>query len=303
MPCCDRDVYERLCARPDPGKRHILVSDDDGPLALLSLRRRPRFWEPVAHQCLPGFIAPARDQAGLARSLRAAGLEIRVESGLEEPPHRLDPTDTYSYAVRQIDLEGDYTAYWHAKGRRKSLRASRKRCAELTTAVDDLAGIAWTVEQWSAQWRGHPSGEIAAAGDRAAVWSSLYGTSDAQSWRATAVTLADGRRRVAGAILLARDDTVTFQCTARDPHYERLMVGSRVLELAVEWAADAGYRVFDLGGGGGYKRWWGPESAHRHAASFRPVPHRLLATSLRSAKATASNLRHALPSRSTTRRS
>ncbi len=57
---CTRDHYRMLTQPTAYPKRHALVLERDVPVAVVSLRARGRFWEPVAYQSLPGFVAPAR---------------------------------------------------------------------------------------------------------------------------------------------------------------------------------------------------------------------------------------------------
>ena len=271
LPDTSVDAYRELLRPTGTPKMHLVASDAGEPVCLLSLRRRGNFWEPVTHQCLPGQIAPARSTADLGRALRAAGVEIRVESGLDESSRDLGSRWCYPYDVYQVDLHGDYRAHWREKGRKKSIRTAQKRTAHLDVAVDAPGGLERTIERWHDSWQGHERDEVAAAPDRLRFWSALRDAPRSEdSWCVHTIELVDGDRAAAGTILLVRDGFASFQCVVRDPADERAMVGTRIVEVAVDWARDQGLDTFDLGGGGGYKRWWGPVATQRYGVIFRP---------------------------------
>ena len=265
------EAYRELLRPTDTAKMHVAAFDGDEPVCLLTLRRRGTFWEPATHQCLPGRIAPARSVEDLGRVLRSAGVEIRVESGLGEWSRDLGARWCYPYDVYQVDLHSDYRAYWREKGRKKSIRTAQKRTAHLDVAVDAPGGLDRTIERWHDSWQGHEREEVTAAPDRLRFWSALRDAPPSDdSWRVHTIELLDGDRAAAGTILLVRDGVASFQCVVRDPADERAMVGTRIVEVAVDWCRDQGLDTFDLGGGGGYKRWWGPPTVQRYGVIFRP---------------------------------
>lgn len=270
------DVYLELVRSTDSPKRHLLVTDADGVVAVISVRGRGRAWEPVTYQCLPGVIAPHRSVSELGRVLHRAGLDIHVEAGLEAEMAELGATMFYPYDVRQIDLGGDYEAYWRSKGLHKNTKRAVKRCAEMDVRVDAEGGIARTVEQWRAAWADDPRDEVGAAMDRERFWTALAAEAadgaDAvdERLRVVGIELVDGERTVAGTVSLVDDDRMLLQCFSRDPEYDWHMAGTRVIHATVEWAVDHGCALVDFGGGEGYKRWWAPTNTVRYGAIFRP---------------------------------
>lgn len=297
LPDSSAETYRELLRPTDAPKMHLAAYDGGEPVCLLSLRRRGSFWEPVTHQCLPGQIAPARSVRDLGRTMRAAGVEVRVESGLGEWSRDLGSRWCYPYDVHQVDLTSDYRAYWRAKGRRKSIRTAQKRCAHLDVAVDAPGGLERTLRRWHDTWKHDERAEVVAAPDRLNMWSALR---DAErpddDWRVHTIELLDGDRAAAGTILLVRDGVASFQCVARDPADERAMVGTRIVEVAVDWASDQQLDTFDLGGGGGYKRWWGPASAQRYGAIFRPPSTELVYSVGRAARSARDGIGRAMTS-------
>lgn len=270
-----RALYRELAAGASKAKRHAIVRIGGRIAALISLRRRRVYWEPVAYQCLPDFIAPALNDHVLGEALNALGLEVRVASGLSSQPQALQARRSHGYDVHQADLRGDYSAFW-GKKHLWSVRRARERCAALTHRIDGFGDLAWVLGVWRQNWENDAEREVVSADDRLRFWGALAAAEPAPTqWRAHTVLMRDGERPVAGAVLLARDDVISFQCSARDPAYDALSVGTRVLDVAMEWAAQNGFRTFDLGSGD-YKKRWAPARTTRHAAIFRPPLTELL---------------------------
>lgn len=273
IPGCPHTLYRELTSPTDIPKRHAIVSEAGEPIALISLRRRKHFWEPVAYQCLPGVIAPARDQASLVRALRALGVEVRLDAGLDESARNMGADKLESYDVHQADLRGDYEAYWRRKKQRHlwSVRRARSRCEDLTLRINGEGDLAWIVQNWRAAWADTPDQEVVAAPDRERFWSALAATpATGGQWQVRSLLLTQGEERVAGGVFLCREKLVSFQCSARALAFEELSAGTRVLDLAMEWAARQGFETFDLGAGSANKRQWAPVAAKRFGVCFRP---------------------------------
>lgn len=248
-----------LLAQPvDVPKRHAIVHCDGELGAVVSLRRRPDFWEPVSAQCLPGTPMACRPEL-LGRVLRGLGVEIRIGSTYQDPAD-LGPTYSYSYVRYGADLTGDYEKFWPSGHRR-----ARKKTKGFVVRSDHPGDLEWTLDAWVEMWRDHPNGETAAALDRKRLWSTMQHTGEIHT-----VMLADGDTPVAGYVLFCDDGVAKFECTGRRMDYERFRVGTRALDACFEWAASAGYHTFDVGGGGAYKATWAPSYATSYAAVFQP---------------------------------
>ena len=269
---CTRAQYKALTEPTQAPKRHALAREGGEPTALISLRRRGNFWEPVTYQALPGVIAPAAEAAALGRALNALGLEVRIDAGLEVVPAELAPSFHYPYAVYQVDLGGDYVAHWKKRNQKHlwAVRRARQRCEGAVHRLNGPGDLEWIVDQWRQNWADDPSDEIVAAPDRTRFWSALAASEPTENdWRVTTLTLLSEGERAAGTVLLSRGEVVSFQCTARNPAFDKLSAGTRVLDLAIEWSAQNGFKCFDLGGGD-FKKGWGKASAERYGALFRP---------------------------------
>ena len=277
---CSRSAYRALVGDTDVAKKHILVCEDDAPIALLSLRRRKTFWEPVTIQCLPGFIAPARDVDALRRAIAATGLEIVVPSGLQESAEPLGPQVDYGYDIHQIDLSTDYEEFWSRNGKRclNSIRKARRKCKDFQVVVDGAEDIAWGVTAWRDMWADDPDDEVCAYHDRLRFWEALRASPDesGDGFKVHTLSVREGDRIAAAVIFLSRGDTLYWQCTSRDFDYNKFGVGTYALDQAVQWAKEQGFAVVDLAGGGGFKADWAPVGGQRYGAEFRPGPIALL---------------------------
>lgn len=272
---CDRGQYRLLTQPGEFPKRHALAWENGAPSALISLRRRTTFWEPVTYQALPGVVAPATSPAALGRALAALGVEVRVSAGMTEDARQLNPSVLNEYEICEIDLRSDYEAYWnlHKGWQRRAVQRARKKCAGMETRIDDADDLRWIVAQWQEMWRDDPTREVVAAPDRLRFWQMILGAAAGMNRIGVhAVQLLEGSRRVAGMVLVRSGDKLLFQCTSRDPAYDEVGVGTRVMDASIEWAASTGATTFFLGGGSslGHKQKWAPKNGVRYEAIFRP---------------------------------
>lgn len=270
-PGCTRAQYFELMHPASVQKRHAVAMEAGAPTALISVRRRRNYWEPVACQCLPGFIAPAVDDAALGRALNATGLEIRVSFGLGPEAERLGARLSYSYDIRGLTLDDAYEDHWklHQNWHMRAVKKARRTCEGMEMRIDGDGDLAWILERWTEMWRGDPEEEITATPDRLRFWKALQASPAPDGLRVHTVTLSAEGRPVAGAIHTSLGDTITFQCSAREDAYEKQGVGTRVMDASLSWAKEAGFTHFILGSGD-YKTRWGPAYGVRYGAVFRP---------------------------------
>jgi hypothetical protein len=266
---CPHDLYRELLKPTRALKKHALVLEGGRPSALISLRHCARHWEPVVYQCMPFAIAPALDTPALARALHVLGMEVRIPAGLCHEVAALHPSDCWSYAWHQIEVQGDYEAHWRSKKRQYTIRRARKETAHMQRRIGGAGDLEWIVEQWREQWKDDPGQEVVAADDRLNFWSALAQRNETTALRVHTLMLVDGERRVSGLIVTSKGDTAMIQCGGRDPAFEDAYSAAAVQIFAAEWARTAGFRVLDIAGGP-YKRLWGPEGGLRYGAVFRP---------------------------------
>lgn len=269
---CSRAQYVELMQPTGVPKRHAVASEDGVTTALISVRRRRNYWEPVACQCLPAFIAPAIDNAALGRALNATGLEIRVSFGLGPEAEEMGARLCYAYEIRGLTLDDAYEDHWklHQNWHMRAVKKARKTCESMQVRIDGEGDLEWILGQWTEAWRDDPEQEVTATPDRLRFWTALRAHPTPNGLRVHTVTLLADGRPVAGCVHTSLGDTVTFQCSAREEAFEKQGVGTRVMDASLSWAKQAGFAHFILGSGE-YKARWAPVFGTRYGAVFRPA--------------------------------
>lgn len=266
---CPHNVYRELVRPTTAQKRHAIVTEADDILAVISLRRRGGIWEPVAYQCLPCAIAPARDYPALGRALNALGLEIVIAGGVGDFVNELQPSMSWAYDWHKIDLQSDYEAHWRKKKRQYTISRARRSLAELDVRVDGEGDLEWLVEKWRQQWADDPGCEVVAYEDRLNFWRALAGSREGNAPRLHTLQLVAGSKRAAGLVFTTKGDTVMIQCGGREEALDDGYTAAAFTVALVNWAVANGFRTIDMAGGE-YKRHWGPVGGQRHGVVFRP---------------------------------
>lgn len=272
---CPHDHYRTLMANTGIEKRHALVRDGAGVTALVSLRRRRSFWEPVTCQCLPAPEIPARDYETLGRVLAALGVEVRMASGLGEEVHALKPLRWWSYDYHQIDMRGDYEGYWRERKRMFTIRRARKTLAKMRRRLNDVSDMEWMVAHWRQQWANDKNNEIVATPDRLALWRALMERPGAEVLELHSLQLLDGEKRAAGLLFTHTREKTMLQCGGHDPDYDPMYIRASAILAVIDWALERGSPALDIAGGN--KNLWGPVGGQRYGAIFRPPSIDLLA--------------------------
>jgi GNAT superfamily N-acetyltransferase len=272
-PVCSHDHYRELLLPTDRPKRHALVLEKDEPIALVSVRRRKSFWEPVSYQALSAFIAPAKDSRNLGRAIRALGIELRVEYGLGPESQNMGGTHCTSYDIIRIALQSDYESYWLRDGaqHQKHISSARRKCKNLHLQVDSENDIEWAINQWKSRWASSSTDEIAAAADRWSFWRAIFRAPEKDGqMKIRSYTLYDGDKPVASVVNSAVGDVQFGQCLTMLDDYRKRGAGTRIIDASLAQAAAQGYSFLDLGGGHGYKLLWGPVVGQRYGVWFVP---------------------------------
>lgn len=277
-PMCSRNAYRQLCLPAECPKKHIVLRENGQVIALLSLRRRKDFWEPVTYQALRGFIAPARDFDAVVQVLHTAGMEISIAAGLGGVANELGAHVVYSFEYHVADLTSDHEEHWMRNKRRhfNSVSKARRKCKNFEVAVDRDGDIEWGLNTWRDMWKDDPEDEVCAFCDRLRLWTALREEASAEPghYGLRTVSVRDGDRIAACVIFVAHEDKLFWQCTSRDLAYNKHGVGTFALDAALRWAKEQGYKTVDLSGGAGFKADWAPVAGERFGAIIRPAPIR-----------------------------
>jgi hypothetical protein len=261
---CPPEVFRELATNPtEAPKRLGLVVKADQPVAVLSLRKRKDFWEPVTSMAIPAVNLPAAPGA-LGDALRACGLRVSIEE-LYGDPALLRPTVSHTWDVYVVRLQEDYEQHWRRSKLNRSVAHARNRTAHLSVEVDDFADVDWTIDRWAEIWRHNPEELWTTASDMkvAARWLM-------ESGRVTTVSLRDNGERLAGIYLIARGSLIHGMVDARAVQLRTDHTGTRICDVAMEIARDKGFEKFDIGGLVDYKKRWAPAEGTRSTVFFEP---------------------------------
>ncbi len=264
MPGCPPDIFKELACHPaEVPKRLGLVLKSGEPLAVLSLRRRKNFWEPVTSMCIPGADLPAAPGA-LGDAFRACGLRVSIEE-LYVDPYPLHPTTVHVWDVHLISLQEDYTEFWKRSKLWRNVAHSRNRTAHMELCVDNAADIDWTIDRWAEIWKTDPEELWTTASDMkvAARWLNEQGL-------AIPITLRENGERVAGMYNIAMGPVLHAMVDARAVDRPTDHTGNRILDVSMEVARDRGFEKYDIGGLVEYKKRWAPAETTRSTVFFEP---------------------------------
>jgi hypothetical protein len=269
LPGCPHLIYRELVRPTSVPKRHVLVCERGAPQAILSLRKRTRFWEPVTYQCLPFTIAPARDAGVLGRALGSLGAEVMVAGGIGKELAALQPSSFWTYDWHTIDLRGDPEVYWRSKKRQYTISRGRRCLERCEVRVDADGDLEWIVARWAEQWAKDPGCEVVATEDRLNLWPALMHHEDPNMIRVHTIMLVEKGERVGGLVFTVNQGIAMAQCGGRDPSRDDGYVAAAFTLALIDWSKARGLSSIDLAGGE-YKRHWGPPGGQRHGVIFRP---------------------------------
>jgi hypothetical protein len=268
MTNCPPDLFRMLMTNAtEDNKRCALVRRDGEPIALIGLRQRgrnrwqlitdrevsPRSWAPAAAGCLFPSLLALQSDIELTEWDRSLPEVARAAT---------------RYPLYRLDLRTDYRGYWHETRHDRRLKVADSRTRKFEFEVDAEGLAAWTIRTWSERW-----GEESAATDLALA-ADYYG----KRGQLHSFGLIDDGVPCAGVTVFADADDLIFLTTARLHTYESFGVGTRLLELVIDWACEHGFNTFTLGSGrvDSYKRWWGPAVGDAWTFRVRPVALDLL---------------------------
>lgn len=274
MPGCPHELYRLLMAPTQAQKRHAMVYEQGELIALISLRKRRSFWEPVSQQCPPAGIAPAKDNAALGRALAALGVEVRAASGLGPDATELNPRHSWDYDVHLLDLTSDYEAYWRERKRMYTIKRARKSLAQWESRVDGEGDLEWIVERWRQKWADDSNQEVVATDDRIRFWRGFMAAKTGAVEVHTMQLLADGQR-TAGLIFTHEATKTMLQCGGHELAFDKQYCRAACIMAVIDWAVAHKSPALDIAGG--EKRLWAPLGGKRYGAIFRPPTIDLLA--------------------------
>lgn len=255
-----REAYALLLReRKNVVKRIALVSMKREPVGLIGLRLNRTAWEPVTQWILPHAVFPVRE-GYLFPCLAALGIPIRVACWRwETPPPKSSLIRSFTQGPRYgAKLSTDYQQYWKTSGRWNGLKTTRNRCKNFRLTVNEPGAVTWSIRSAEGQWRQPDTAEASNLEDRIEVFHFL----ESVGLHFT-LTLLDGDKPIASQTYLADGKCLVGFTDYRDRAYDWYGVGTRLLDLSFQWAAESGFEEMDLGGIFEYKKLWAPENGWR----------------------------------------
>jgi hypothetical protein len=261
---CSHELFRLLLQTPGPArKRTVRVTERGKPIALVGLRQRDGYWDPVTRWLVPGMIFPLQDGT-LWRVLGAVGLTIDVALWRWELPPPSLPwiKDVKTTPTRGMACSEDFEAYWRQAGHFKNIRKVRNRCKEFEFRVNCQGMRDWTVRNWGARWCVNCMPEFS---DRLIVAEYLE-----KKGLLYTLSLHDHGRPVAGATILVHHGDAVAYVNYRDPKYDRHGAMNCLIQRCFFWAKDKGLRKIDLGGSAEYKKHWAPVTGQKYEFKVWP---------------------------------
>jgi len=267
--CCSRELYRLVCTNQDPLKTFAVVEESEEPIGVVCLRRRETLhdWVPVTHYSIPGMIFPTKEGSlgkvlsVLHRNVRLAWWRMGESSSDIVGVISREVVPTYG-----IDLTGDYEKYWREYSHLNTVKRDRGHCKDFEVRISGEGMTEWVIRSWERKWRETPTAPRADLQDKISIAEHL----ERQAKNFT-FTLHDSGRPMGGHTFLVHEKFLVWQYTYRDPQYDKLGVGTYLMDVAIKWAIESGFTGIDLGGDHAeHKKRWGPIVGHKTSMHICP---------------------------------
>jgi ribosomal-protein-alanine N-acetyltransferase len=297
MEDCPHELFRLIMQNPSSTrKRTALVMEGDGPVAVVGLRQKGRHWLPAMQGITPESIAPACD-GFLFRALRALDVDARIADWPNPPPTSIPARNVLAVPMFNIDCQGDFEGYWRESGYMKSIRLARNRTKGFEFEVDRPGSAALIIAKWEEKWREHPDQQTIIASDLIVAAEYCQQRNQHHSF-----LILDDDVPVAGEVCFVHGNHLVDTAGFRDKRYDRHSVGTRILDLIVQWAAQHGFAKVELGGWYSYKAKWAPQDGEHWDFRICPLRQHLREQATWKARAVPNKLKalfHRLPVLST----
>ncbi|HEY6203805.1 MAG TPA: GNAT family N-acetyltransferase [Candidatus Limnocylindria bacterium] len=274
---CPHELLRQLMNNPtQAAKRTALITEQDRPVAVLGLRRRKMFWEPVwgggvcerfQMAALPGYLLPA-----LARTASNIWVFSRDRPASSESLRSLKALPRFGIA-----LTDGYEQHWKTSSHWNTVKSARRRTVGFGFDIDPPGAAEWTITNWARKWSAHEAeSDILVA---ARYYQSVG--------RYHSFVLRDGGARVAGATYIVIGSELLAQWNFFDNAYRRNGVQTRLDELVFAWASEAGLSTMDLGASyedDSYKRHWAPNVGQSWLYNIAPLHLHVVRTGLKTVR-------------------
>jgi len=259
---CSHELYRLLLQNPGSDQKiAILVTDLEEPVAVIGLREKSGFWEPITQWLIPGMIFPFKN-GYLERVLVTIGLSVHIAwwRFKEAPPNFTCIKNVKTEPVHRINLAEDYEAYWRRSKHYKNVKQYRNRCKNFEFRINCPGVREWTIKNWGSRWH-TDSGLL----DRLIVSEYLQ-----EKGMLYTHSLHDKGEPIAGSTCLIHDNDIVAYVNYRNPEYDSFGVMTSLIDQIFSWAKEMSFTTFDIGGGHDYKKKWAPESGTKYEFDIIP---------------------------------
>jgi L-amino acid N-acyltransferase YncA len=271
MENCPHELFRLMMQNPSSTRKvTALVIDGDRPVAVLGLREKGQYWMPAMQGIIPESIGPARD-GFLFPALKAIRADVRIAGSPIPPPKSVAARNVTAVPIFGIDCQADFEEYWRKSGYMKTIRLARNRTKAFRFEVDRPGSAALIIANWEKQWRDHPDQQTIIASDL--IIAAEYCEERHQHH---SFLLLDGDVPAAGITGLVHGNDLLATVVFRNKTYDWHYVGTRILDLLTQWAAEQGFAKLDMGGWYSYKAKWAPEVGEQWDFRLCPLRKRLV---------------------------
>jgi len=253
---CPAELLRELHEVSVSPKRIALVMEGGEPLAVVPLKHVHGRWRLLTTWMIPGTLFPARP-GGHLRALVALGMPVFVQWWRHDGPvpSHAGIRERRDIPAHRLECVAEDEEHWRKSGLLKGVRRARKRCVHLRTEINRPGAARWTIEQWGRHWASDGQPSVPGTEELIAVaryWEPRH--------RHVTVSLVDGDEIAASVTLFIHGRDVVAMCNYRRREYDDLLIGTRLLDAAHQWALSSGKATIDFGSEHAYLRRWAPES-------------------------------------------
>jgi hypothetical protein len=264
-----------MLSEADRAKRKLaLVTDRGEPVAVVGLKNRQGWWEPVTQWIIPGVLFPVKSSDAIAAVLAALQLEIRIGWWRWEipPPEAGWIKDVVSMPSHGSALDESVEKYWRDTDFFKDVRYFRNRCRGMSLGVNLAGARERTIRSWSAKWSRDGAQELPGLTDRLLITEELE-----KRGKFFTLSLLDGEAPAAEwNVLVHRGDLVAY-LNYRNPKYDRQGAMTHLMDRSITWAIENRFTRIDVGGSYDYKKAWFPVNGLKWEFNVKPRLSRLKA--------------------------
>jgi hypothetical protein len=270
---CTHELFHLLMQHPSSArKRTILVTEKNEPVALIGLRKNDNKWGLITNWIIPGALFPIKE-GYLQRVLSAVPQEIFIAWWRQKskPPGIKNMHQPQVECTYQILCSEDFELYWKKSGHLNTVKRARRKCTDFEFEINPSGGWEWVIRNWGKHW------DILPAETEDRIIAANYLEKNGHHYT---FCLKSGNELISGHTFLCHDNDFVWQVTYRNQKYDEYGVGTRLMDLAFQWAAKENhFHKIDLGGGHDNKERWAPINGEKHQFMIRP-DHFLLKNSI-----------------------